>query len=125
MHVKLLFSMYTKKAWLCGCLSANALFCFLCLLFKATGADQTWTVTGVRDMKHLSEKVRKHENALGYSHNLGSQKLGNEILLMGNTLSSNTTEALLIHASETGQWPQNMSGNPTLYKAVHSSIQNL
>ncbi len=40
---------------------------------------------------------------------------------MGITLSSNTTEALLNHASETGQWhssAQNMSGNPTLYKAA-------
>ncbi len=39
----------------------------------------------------------------------------------GNTFSSNTTEALLNHASETGQWrssARNMSGNPTLYKAV-------
>ncbi len=42
-------------------------------------------------------------------------------IAMGNTLSSNTTEALLNHASETGQWRssvRNMSGNPTLYKAV-------
>ncbi len=42
-------------------------------------------------------------------------------IAMGNTLSSNTTEALLNHASETGQLgssARNMSGNPTLYKAV-------
>ncbi len=46
---------------------------------------------------------------------------GHSTLLMGNTFSSNTTEALLNHASETGQWlssAQNMSGNPTLYKSV-------
>ncbi len=39
----------------------------------------------------------------------------------GKYLFSNTTEALLNHASETGQWRssvRNMSGNPTLYKAV-------
>ncbi len=37
------------------------------------------------------------------------------------TFSSNTTEALLNYASETGQRrssARNMSGNPTLYKAV-------
>ncbi len=35
----------------------------------------------------------------------------------GNTFSSNTSEALLNHASETGQWrssARNMSGNPQL-----------
>lgn len=60
---------YTKKAWLCGCVSANALFCFPCLLFKTTGADTAWTVTGVRDMKHLSEKIRKHENTRAHMDN--------------------------------------------------------
>lgn len=60
---------YTKKAWLCGCVSANALFCFPCLLFKTTGADTAWTVTGVRDMKHLSEKIRKHENTRAHMEN--------------------------------------------------------
>ncbi len=58
-----------KKAWLCGCVSPNALFCFPCLLLKTTGADPAWTVTGVRDMKHLSEKVRKHENTRAHMDN--------------------------------------------------------
>ncbi len=42
-------------------------------------------------------------------------------IALGNTFSSITTEALLNHASETGQWRssvRNMSGNPILYKAV-------
>ncbi len=60
---------YTKKAWLCGCIYANALFCFSCLLLKTTGADPAWTVTGVRYMKHLSEKVRKHENTRAHMDN--------------------------------------------------------
>ncbi len=45
---------------------------------------------------------------------------------MGIKLSSNATEALLNHASETGQWRSSsriMSRNPTLYKSP--SIQNL
>lgn len=38
---------YSRKAWLAGCSSANAVFCFPCLLFKTAGTDTTWTVTGV------------------------------------------------------------------------------
>ncbi|MBN3306323.1 FOXM1 protein, partial [Amia calva] len=57
------------KAWLCGCGYANALFCFLCLLFKTTGTDPAWTAMGVRNMKHVSEKVRKHENTGAHMDN--------------------------------------------------------
>ncbi|XP_063749607.1 zinc finger MYM-type protein 1-like [Eleginops maclovinus] len=52
---------YMKKPWLAGCPQVNAVFCFPCLLFKQSGADTSWTVTGVNDMKHLSEKIKKHE----------------------------------------------------------------
>ena len=47
---------YTRKAWLAGCNNANALFCIPCLLFKTSGTDVAWTVSGVTDMKHFSEK---------------------------------------------------------------------
>ncbi|KAM4567259.1 zinc finger MYM-type protein 1-like isoform 2-T3 [Odontesthes bonariensis] len=53
---------YTRKAWLAGCSHANAVFCFPCMLYKTNGTERAWTVTGVRDMKHLSEKIKKHEN---------------------------------------------------------------
>lgn len=52
---------YDMKAWLTGCSFANAAFCFPCLLCKMPGTDITWTVTGVRDLKHLSERIKKHE----------------------------------------------------------------
>lgn len=29
--------------------------------FKTLGTDTTWTATGVKDMKYLSEKIKKHE----------------------------------------------------------------
>lgn len=62
-------SWYSRKAWLAGCGHANALFCFPCLLFKTAGTDPAWTVTGVRDMKHLSEKVKKHESTRTHMDN--------------------------------------------------------
>ncbi|KAL2085016.1 hypothetical protein ACEWY4_020534 [Coilia grayii] len=57
---------YLRKTWLAGCHVANALFCYPCLLFHPEGntADGTaWTIKGVTDMQHLSEKVKKHEKS--------------------------------------------------------------
>ena len=59
-------SWYERKTWLAGCEAANALFCYTCTLFHPDGgtADTTaWTTTGVTDMHHLSEKVKKHESS--------------------------------------------------------------
>ncbi|XP_062261961.1 zinc finger MYM-type protein 1-like [Platichthys flesus] len=52
---------YSRKSWLAGCSNSNAFFCFPCLLLKTAGADTAWTVTGIQDMHHISEKIRKHE----------------------------------------------------------------
>ncbi|XP_068431873.1 zinc finger MYM-type protein 1-like [Clinocottus analis] len=60
---------YTRKPWLAGCSHANAVFCFPCLLFKSTGTDSSWTDTGVRDMKHLSEKIKQHESTRTHMDN--------------------------------------------------------
>lgn len=59
-------SWYERKTWLAGCDAANALFCFPCVLFHPDGATTdsvAWTTTGVTDMHHLSEKVKKHESS--------------------------------------------------------------
>lgn len=50
-------AVYEKWEWMCGCPTINALFCFPCLLF---GGEDTWTKSGVKDLKHLSEKSKKH-----------------------------------------------------------------
>jgi len=52
---------YKKTSWLCGCDKLHALFCFPCLVFSNN--EQTtveWTKTGVRDLSHLSTKIKKH-----------------------------------------------------------------
>uniref|UniRef100_H3A7F9 TTF-type domain-containing protein n=1 Tax=Latimeria chalumnae TaxID=7897 RepID=H3A7F9_LATCH len=49
---------YEKKKWLCGSASRKSLFCFPCLLF---GGEVAWTQTGANDLKHLSDKIQKHE----------------------------------------------------------------
>lgn len=50
-------SMYEKWEWMCGCSEVNSFFCFPCLLF---GGDEIWTKTGIRDLKHLADKCKKH-----------------------------------------------------------------
>ncbi|XP_063289993.1 zinc finger MYM-type protein 1-like [Pelobates fuscus] len=49
---------FEKKKWLCASISKSALFCFPCLLF---GGDAPWTKSGVIDIKHLPDKIKKHE----------------------------------------------------------------
>lgn len=52
---------FDRKAWLTGCGYANAVFCFPCLVFKTSACDSSWTQTGVTDLKHMSERIKKHE----------------------------------------------------------------
>ncbi|XP_042073593.1 zinc finger MYM-type protein 1-like [Haplochromis burtoni] len=56
-------SWFQRKSWLTGCGTANALFCFPCILFKSDKCDLTWTQSGQTDLKHLSERIKKHESS--------------------------------------------------------------
>ena len=60
---------YSKTSWLTGCGETNALFCFPCLLFQKTGSDPAWIQTGLRDLKHISEKSKKHEQTRVHMEN--------------------------------------------------------
>ena len=64
-----------KTSWLCGCDAANALLCYPCLLF---GGNTTWTRNGVRDLKHLTKKITKHEKSIKHmSNTVGLTMVGN------------------------------------------------
>jgi hypothetical protein len=52
--------MYKHAEWLCGCDTSNSLFCFVCLLMGSSDLDPAWVQTGVIDLKHLTEKIKKH-----------------------------------------------------------------
>ena len=58
---------FDRKAWLTR--DANAIFCFPCILFKTGACDNSWTQTGVTDLKHLSERIKKHERARVHMNN--------------------------------------------------------
>ena len=53
-------NVYEKCDWLCGCEVKNALFCYPCLLFDG---DASWTKIGVTDLRHLTQKITKHEQS--------------------------------------------------------------
>ncbi|XP_042213104.1 zinc finger MYM-type protein 1-like [Homarus americanus] len=59
-------SWYEKKKWLCGSASRKSLFCFPCLLF---GGEVAWSQLGINDLKHLSEKIKKHESCKSHLDN--------------------------------------------------------
>ncbi|KAK4875694.1 hypothetical protein RN001_012116 [Aquatica leii] len=62
---------YSRNNWICGCNQKDALFCFPCVLFADDRGEKIWTETGVKDLVHLSEKIKKHENSKTH--------IGNEI----------------------------------------------
>lgn len=62
-------SCYDKRSWLAGCGVSNSFYCFPCLLFQSVGTETLWTTTGVRDLKHLSEKCKRHESSRSHLDN--------------------------------------------------------
>ncbi|XP_041727205.2 uncharacterized protein LOC121557809 [Coregonus clupeaformis] len=69
-------SWFDKKPWLTSSVSKKALYCFPCLLFGKEGA---WSTVGFKDLKHLSERISKHESCS--AHLESGMKLG----LLGKT----------------------------------------
>ena len=69
---------YEKTDWLCGCDVSNSLYCFPCLLFGSDEASE-WTRSGVKDVVHLAEKIKKHQNSKSHlSAKLGFNLLGKQ-----------------------------------------------
>lgn len=60
---------FSSKAWLTACSEANALFCFPCLLFQMSGSDPAWIKTGICDLKHFSQKTKRHEQTAIHMEN--------------------------------------------------------
>jgi hypothetical protein len=58
---------YTKyNNWLCGCDKRNAVFCFPYLLF---GGEMVWTKTGMIDLNHLNDRMKKHDLTVKHMNN--------------------------------------------------------
>jgi hypothetical protein len=46
---------------------SNSLFCFVCLLMGSSDLDPAWVQTGVTDLKHLTEKIKKTLSVINIS----------------------------------------------------------
>lgn len=66
-------AIYNKTKWICGCEKRNALFCFPCLLFVSEVKESAWTSTGVTDLGHLTQNIKRHE--------ISKRHLSNEVRL--------------------------------------------
>ncbi|XP_065117720.1 zinc finger MYM-type protein 1-like [Paramisgurnus dabryanus] len=60
---------YGKRIWLAGCDVSHAFYCFPCLLFQSPGTETLWTTKGFRDLKHLSERCKRHESSRSHLEN--------------------------------------------------------
>lgn len=58
---------FDKISWLSVSDKKKSLFCFYCILF---GGESVWTLTGCKDLKHLSERIQKHESSKVHINNV-------------------------------------------------------
>ena len=68
---------FDKKSWLTACDKRKSLFCFCCLLF---GGESLWTYKGYNDLKHLSERISKHECSKAHMNNYVSLQMFGKII---------------------------------------------
>jgi len=54
---------YKNHTWLCGCEVEKAVFCFPCLCF---GNTSSWTECGIKQLSHLSSKIKIHQNSFDH-----------------------------------------------------------
>ena len=84
---------FDKKSWLTACDERKNLFCFSCLLF---GGENLWTNKGYNDLKHLSERISKHECSKAHMNNCVSLQMFGKVNIL-SAIDSGYRRSIIKH----------------------------
>ena len=70
---------FDKKSWLTACDERKILFCFCCLLFRG---ESLWINKDCNDLKHLSERISKHECNKDHMNNCVSLQMFGKVSIL-------------------------------------------
>ena len=82
--------------WICGCKETNALYCFPCLLYS-NEKKGPWVTTGMKDLAHLSAKIKKHMESKEHIGLATSYKLLGSKAEIGHHMQSAYKQNILKH----------------------------
>ena len=70
---------FDKKLWLMACDKRTSLFCFC---FSVFGGESLWTNKGCNGLKHLSERISKHECSKAHMNNCVSLQMFGKVNIL-------------------------------------------